>query len=278
MMNDRISMGSVSEKLLNFVNTAQVHDSYYEIAYTLIRNSEKVNKMSIAEMADLCYVSQATISRFCRFMGYENFKHFHDELNYEFRLMDDYTEQFHSLLRSSDTKAAQLYQERVMDNLKCALSEDNLKQIARSADMIHESQRTAFFSHHFLLDAGHFFQSRMIMMEKYIELYQSYENQLQCAKSLDEKCTAFICSAGGSFFTYYPELVNTIMNSGAKVIVMTQNTRSNLINRADHVISLGETNQDDTGKYAALAVLDHIVLQYMKRHYTRLKGETYHES
>jgi len=69
-MNDRISMGSVSEKLLNFINTAQVHDSYYDIALTLVKNSEKVKHMSIAEMADLCYVSQATISRFCRFLGY----------------------------------------------------------------------------------------------------------------------------------------------------------------------------------------------------------------
>ena len=44
------------------------------------------------------------------------------------------------------------------------------------------------------------------------------------------------------------------------------------MNRADHVIPIGITNKDDTGKFAALAVMDHIVLQYMKRHYTRLKG------
>ncbi len=272
-MKDRVSMGSATEKLLNFVNTAQVHDSYYEIASILVKNSEKAKRMSIAEMADFCYASQATISRFCRFLGYESFRHFHEELNYEFRLMDEYTDQFRSLLKTSDTEAAKLYLETVNTNLKASLSEENLKRIARAADLIDESPRTAFFSHHFLWDAGHFFQARMILMDKYIELYQSYENQMHCAETLDESCTAIICSAGGSFFSYYPDLVKTIMDSGAKVIVMTQNTDSEFVSRADHVISIGETNQDDTGKYGALAVIDQIVLQYMRRHYARRAGE-----
>lgn len=55
------------------------------------------------------------------------------------------------------------------------------------------------------------------------------------------------------------------MNSGAATIILTQNTGSIFTNRADLVIGCGETNQDDTGKYAVLAVLDHLVLQYMKR-------------
>lgn len=276
-MNDRISMGSVSEKLLNFIDTAQVHDSYYEIALTLVKNYDRVKDMPIADMADLCYVSQATISRFCRFLGYENFKGFHDDLNQEFRYLDDYTSQFRSLLKNSDGKAAQMYQERIRRNIETALSEDNFHNIRKAADLIAAGRRTAFFSHHFLLDAGHYFQSKMIMMDRYVELYQSYDNQMKCAQSLDEDCTAIICSAGGTYFSYYRDLTGTIMNSKAKVIVMTQNVNSNMIGRSDVIIRCGETNQDDTGKYAVLAVLDHLALQFMKRHYIIHKGETLHE-
>ena len=272
-MNDRITMGSVSEKLLNFVNTAQVHDSYYDIALTLIRNYEKVRKMSIAEMADLCYVSQATVSRFCRFLGYESFKHFHEDLNHEFGILDDYTDQFRSLLRSSDAKAAVMYLERIRENLESVLAEENLKQIRKAADLIHDTERIAFFSHHFLWDTGRFFQSRMIMMNRYVELFQSYDNQMESARSLDENCTAIICTASGSFFTYYPDLTRTVMNSKAKVIVITQDTRSNRINGADLVISAGVTNQDDSGKFAVMAVVDQLVLQYLKRHFNRISGQ-----
>lgn len=265
-MNDRITMGSVSEKLLNFIDTAQLHDSNYEIALIMVRNYEKVKHMSIAEMADLCYVSQATLSRFCRFLGYENFRHFREDLNLEFTLLDDYSRQFQSLLKADDLKAAAMYRELAAANINSALSESNLKEIRKVTEMIHDTERCAFFSHHFLWDLGHYFQSKMIMMGKYIELYQSYDNQLGCAKSLDNQCMAFICSPGGSYFSYYSDLVRVITGSGARIVVLTQNTRSIYINRADRIIKCGETNQDDTGKYAVLAVLDSIVLQYMKRY------------
>lgn len=39
------------------------------------------------------------------------------------------------------------------------------------------------------------------------------------------------------------------------------------MDHADLVMSCGETNQDDAGKYAVMAVMDHLILQYMKRHY-----------
>ena len=41
------------------------------------------------------------------------------------------------------------------------------------------------------------------------------------------------------------------------------------MNHADLVMSYGETNQDDTGKYAVMAVMDHLILQYMKRYYIK---------
>ncbi len=265
-MSDRVSMGTVSEKLLNFINTSQIHDSYYDIALILVKNYEKVRKMTIGEMADLCYVSQATLSRFCRFLGYRNFKHFREDLNFEFSLLDDYTRQFQSLLKADDSKAAGLYKERVFRNISSALEDDNLKEIRSAADLLAESERIAFFSHHFLWDLGHYFQSKMMILGRYTELYMSYENQMECARTLNENCTAVICSLAGSYFIYYADLVRTIMNSGAKIIVLTQNTDSIYTNKADHIIRCGETNQDDTGKFACLAVLDHIVLQYMKHH------------
>ena len=272
-MKDKISMGSVSEKLLNYIDSAQVHDSYYEIALTMVRNYEDVKQMSIAEMADLCYVSQATVSRFCRFLGYDSFRQFHEDLNFEFRLMDDYTKQFQSILKSNDFKAADLYRETILGNLEYALNEDNIRNIRAAADMIHESGKTAFFSHHFLYDCGHYFQSKMILMDKYVETFQFYEGQLKCAASLDENSVAVICSVTGTYFSYYSNLVHAIVSSGAKLIVITQNTEANYINFADLIIDCGMTNRNDTGKYAVLAVLDMLVFIYMKRCWQRNTGD-----
>lgn len=63
-------MGSLSDRLLSFVSTTLVHDSNYEIALAMIKHYPKLKELSIGEIADLCYTSKASISRFCRFLGW----------------------------------------------------------------------------------------------------------------------------------------------------------------------------------------------------------------
>ena len=104
------------------------------------------------------------------------------------------------------------------------------------------------------------------MMDRYVELFQTYENQLACAQSLDNNSLAVICTIGGSYFSHYNEIAKSIFSSGAKVAILTQSVGSMYINRADYVIKCGESNQNDIGKYTSLAVIDNIVMQYLKRH------------
>ena len=78
---------------------------------------------------------------------------------------------------------------------------------------------------------------------------------------------AFICSLNGSFFANYRELASRILQSGATVVALTQNRNAILVNRADHVLLCGNSNQNDVGKYAALLTIDYLVLSYMRRIY-----------
>ena len=261
---DNKTMGSMAERLLNFVDTAQVHDSNFDIALTMVKNYNTIKKMTLREMAALCYVSQASISRFCRFMGYESFKEFHAALEQDFKISDDYTRQFHSLLKSNSSKALTMYREQLIDNINLTMTEENLRVLPRVLEILRDSKRVAFFSHHFLWDIGHFFQGRMIMLDRYVELFQPYEEQLNCAKSLDDGCAAFICTMGGSYFTLYKPIIDAIHDSGAKVVVLTQNIGSPFINRADYVLRCGISNQNDIGKYSALMIIDYIVMCYMR--------------
>ena len=43
-----------------------IRDRYYTICYQVLNNIEKIPNISINELADLCYTSPATISRFCK--------------------------------------------------------------------------------------------------------------------------------------------------------------------------------------------------------------------
>ena len=47
----------------------------------MANNFYRIPDMRISELAEECFVSPATISRFCRALGYENFAHLKQECN-----------------------------------------------------------------------------------------------------------------------------------------------------------------------------------------------------
>ena len=55
-------------RFLTYVNSTSSQTTYANIAYYISNNFSKIIHMNLEELADACYVSQATISRFCRFL------------------------------------------------------------------------------------------------------------------------------------------------------------------------------------------------------------------
>ena len=259
------AMGSLADLLLDFVDSTRVHDQNYDIAQGLLRNYTKLSGMSLRQMADACYVSPASFSRFCRFMGFGNFTEFKEAVDgTNYRLTDDYTRQFYSDLMEDQAKALEGYRANVVEVLGSALSETDLAVVERLVDALDEADRIAFFSHHFLWHIGRYLQGKMLPMGRYVELCQSYANQEGVAASLGPNDVAVICSLNGSFFSHYRELVGMVFDTGAKVVVLTQNRHSLFINRAECVLMCGSSNENDVGKYAALMTIDYLVMSYMR--------------
>ncbi len=263
-------MGSLYDLLLDYVDAARVHDSTYEIAQTLVRNYARLSAMSLREMAELCYVSQASFSRFCRFLGFESFAEFKeavDSANY--RVQDDYTREFLKRIKSGEPLSQGAYRDLFPNYGGIGPSDDDLRALPDILDAVEAAHRVVFFSHHFLWHIGRYLQGKMLLMDKYVELYQSYEHQLAAAGELGEGDLAIICSMNGSYMSHYREIARSIFASGARVLMLTQNDHSLHINRADWVLSCGETNANDVGKYAALMTIDCMVTSYLSRYLMR---------
>ena len=148
--------------------------------------------------------------------------------------------------------------------LDSALTEDVTDQVPELLTALAQARRIAFFSHHFLWHIGRYYQGKMALLGKYVELYQSYEHQPEAAESLEEGDVAFVCTINGNYFSHYADIARAIFSSGAKVVVLTQNRHALFINRADHVLTCGTTNENDVGKYAALMTLDYLVMMYAR--------------
>lgn len=260
------AMGSLYDLLLDYVDTSRVHDSNYEIAQQLVEHYSELADLSLREMAELCFVSQASFSRFCRFLGFESFAEFKkavDAANYE--LEDDYARPFLDAVGSGGTEALETYRTELVSLINATLNEENLAVVGELIDAIEQAHRIVFFSHHFPWQIGRYYQGKMLRLGKYIEMYQSYEYQWEAAETLGENDLAIVLSVNGTFFSHYSDIVRGIFSSGAKVAAITQNRRALYINRVDYVLTCGDTNENDIGKYAALMTIDFLVMSYLNR-------------
>ena len=74
-------MKNLFYRLMIYLDTASETDTNYFIALFMANNFYRIPDMRISELAEECFVSPATISRFCRALGYENFAHLKQECN-----------------------------------------------------------------------------------------------------------------------------------------------------------------------------------------------------
>ena len=170
------------------------------------------------------------------------------------------------MLHNNQEMAIGSYRDTLISNIYATITPENAEVIPDIVRVLHGCGKAAYFSHHFLWDIGHYFQSKMMIMGRYVELFMDYAAQLECARSLTENDFAIICSVGGSYPTRYPDICNAIISSGCKVLVITQNLASPYLNTADFILQCGTTNRNDVGKYAALMANDLIVMGYMQEY------------
>lgn len=69
-------MGIIYNRLLTILNEESHESTYYHMAFVMLLNFEKLKHMSINQVAQMCDVSKSTVSKFIRFIGYEDYSDF----------------------------------------------------------------------------------------------------------------------------------------------------------------------------------------------------------
>lgn len=60
-------------QLVLFINTTPNHVVYHEAAKIILKNIQQIPNLTITDVANLCYVSPATISRLCRKLNFDSY-------------------------------------------------------------------------------------------------------------------------------------------------------------------------------------------------------------
>lgn len=69
----------IIDKLNNYINNHNNEDINYNIASFIVNNIEIIPNYNITEVSKKCFVSQATVSRFIKKLGYVDYNSFKEE-------------------------------------------------------------------------------------------------------------------------------------------------------------------------------------------------------
>ena len=203
-------MKNLFYRLIIFLDTAQENDTNYNIAWFMANNFYRIANMRISELAAECFVSPATISRFCRALGYENFAHLKQEC-YTFHSHD---KKFNNLInipletmKEHPQLATQQYIQQVIQYISDLPEFLDWNEVDAILKLIHDSDSVAFFGTQFSQSAALHLQTDLLMLEKFTMAYMDSSRQLECAKQLTSNSVAIIMTVNGYFTNSHSKLL-----------------------------------------------------------------------
>lgn len=261
-------MDRILHELINIMNATNNNETYHNLARFLIENINKIHDMNITELADLCYVSTATISRFCRELGFHNFTAFKSALEESYGFEIDYDHEYIDN-QLPITQRVEHLQKETIDSLLSINNTLNIDDLIELANIIHDTKNIAIFSQSHYQFFALYLQQRLSLFNKIIYIDIEQRKQLSRAEHLDENSLAIIYSPRGQSFIF-SQVSSLLMKNKTTTILITQNKTISNKSRYNKIINIGGTNENNLGLISYSYFIDHLILIYYNLYHDEL--------
>ena len=185
--------------LLSLINS-EVHDSNnYKIAKYILENLNDLEDCTITELAKRCYVSNSSVSRFCRDIGLKDYNGLKNQIAKYQISHESAIHKFH-YNGSHDENSLTNYIDEIVSNLELLKNSISQKEIQDLVMDIHRYKHVAAFgylqSENVALDLQYDLQTS----RKIIFTCLQFANQIEYMKNSDENHLIIIFSESGTYF------------------------------------------------------------------------------
>ena len=257
-------MRSAFYNLINFINTTEVDDVYSNAAKIILENITKIPGYTITDVASLCYVSTATISRLCRKLNYESFADFKMDVTMNLRYFnrDSLRMQFdHQLpvfpVEGKTTKELFIdHFENIIDNLRATFNSIQFEELEEVVDKIHDSHEICFAGNFFTQSVSMQLQIELSYLGKRCSAMYPLNGQKAVVKNLTEKDVIIVSSIAGGYWIDHPDMMRDISKSAAYKICISQVDDFPYKDRFDMNIRVGTDHFSLIGKFSITYIFE----------------------
>lgn len=250
-------------ELQALINSASESDTDKGIALYLLKNIQRVEDITINELANECYTSISTVSRFCKTIGLANFAELKQRIG-EFRLTsyESMSDNLEGLNFQQGNDVLVNYTSEIGNALSDFASSIDFEVLDQIISLMHQSDRVIVYATQLPAFFAKYFQYLMLLQRKYIEFYDLQEDSSYSASQLTDKDCAMVFSAEGNFIVRNRQVMIQILQTSAKKVLFTQNPGVKFIERFDQVLFLGKRNAPKMGRYKIQLLVEVLVNRY----------------
>jgi len=236
------------------------------IADYILSNPRDSVHPSVEELADIIGISQSTMVRFVRKLGYSGYQRFRIALATE--TVDPAYRLYETPIGEDDDEVEVVFNSAI-STLNISKRKLDRQAMARAADLITTSKRLFLFgtggSNIVARDAFH----KFIRTGLDCTMAEDYHMQLMLASQTNSECTSLIISHTGANMDILA-IAEELKQTGCNIIVLTSNPRSALARAAETVLSVEVSSvsfvsEAFSARIAHLVVVDAIYVEIMKR-------------
>ena len=260
----------IIKQLQIIVNSENEDSTYTTIARVILENLQKsIDEITILQLADLCYTSPSTISRFVKNLGFSSFNEFKikciERKNLGVEILLDNVKNI-----KFDSKNDKEVLNRLVDSINISLKEFidklDLSEVDKLIDMIHEYEDVYFFGFHL---SGYFMQHlqyNLFSLGKYVKFISQEISQEKVANESGENRLSVIFSVDGNFLRQKSQLFFSLKKNGSKIILVTQNPALKMATQCDYVIYLGNYKSATEGRYKLHLFTEILINRYYQKY------------
>ncbi|ASW43295.1 MAG: MurR/RpiR family transcriptional regulator [Clostridiales bacterium] len=260
----------IIKQLQIIVNSENEDGTYTTIARVILETlQDGIEEITILQLADLCYTSPSTISRFVKKLGFSSFNEFKTKCiernNIGVEILSDNVKNIKFDLKN-DKEILNTLVDSINISLKEFIDKLDLGEVDRLIDMIHDYEDVYFFGFHL---SGYFMQHlqyNLFNSGKYVKFVAQESNQEKVAKEVDENSLSVIFSVDGNFLRQKSQLFFSLKENGSKIALVTQNPALKMAAQCDYVIYLGNYKSATEGRYKLHLFTEILINRYYQKY------------
>ena len=253
-------------KMIDYVNTHSKNDSYSKIIIYSFENSNKMSHLPITSLADSCFVSTSTVSRFTKAFGFNSYSDFKSYVSINSNIAADYSFRIKKsdlgLIRNNPKLFLSNYKEKIDASLNDVVTNLDLSKVDKILKLINSHKNVYIFgseSSYALLNEiqrGLFISGKLVFSGKETEDFE------RISINLHENDLAIVFSSFGNFLSDSPLIIENIFKSNCDNIFITQHTENMTTSSFQNILNITKENHIEAGNYPFLFTCEFLVRRY----------------